>query len=230
VSANRGEEELPEVAAGIERCFGANAVKARRYAELLATDGIDHGHLGPREADRIWRRHLFNSAAIADLLPRDASVVDLGSGAGLPGIPLALARPDLSVTLLEPMSRRIRFLQRCAVDLALPRLSVCRGRAPSPELARAEVIVARAVAPLAALIDLALPTGAPGQLIALKGESVAGEAEAVSGQSGLDVTVRCVDDVLGEATYVAVVTRQAGKATRHTRSARRRVPSAREVR
>jgi len=213
VTLDRGGPGLPEVglaevAAGIERSFGANAARARRYAELLATDGIDHGHLGPREADRIWRRHLFNSAAIAALLPAGADVVDLGSGAGLPGIPLALARPDLTITLLEPMSRRIRFLDRCAAELALPRLTVRQGRAPDPALTRCDVVVARAVAPLAALVELALPAGVGATLIALKGRSVEAEAEALSGTPGLDVAVRCLDDVLGEPIHVAIVSRQ----------------------
>lgn len=208
MTAHRDESELPEVAAGIERCFGANADKARRYAELLATDGIDHGHLGPREAGRIWRRHLFNSVACAELVRRDAQVVDLGSGAGLPGIPLALARPDLAVTLLEPMGRRVRFLERCIAELSVPRLVVRQGRAPDPELVRCDIVVARAVAQLAALVELALPPGASGALIALKGQSVEAEAESISSQSGLDVEVRCLDDVLGEPTYVAVITRR----------------------
>jgi 16S rRNA (guanine527-N7)-methyltransferase len=212
VTESRGAAGLPEIgvpaiAAGVQRCFGANAGKARQYADLLATDGIDHGHLGPREADRIWRRHLFNSAAIADLIPRDATVVDVGSGAGLPGIPLALVRPDLAVTLLEPMSRRIRFLDRCAAGLALSNLTVRQGRAPAPEVSAAQVVVARAVAPLAALIELVLPAGTTGQLIALKGRSVEQEVQAVPTGRGLDVVVRCIDDVLGEPAYVAVVSR-----------------------
>jgi len=210
---HRAETELPEVAAGIERCFGVNASLARRYGELLATDGIDHGHLGPREADRIWRRHLFNSAAPAALFPAGASVIDLGSGAGLPGIPLALARPDLAMTLLEPMSRRIRFLDRCATELALPGLAVVRGRAPDLALPKCDIVVARAVAPLATLVRLALPLTTPrGRLIALKGRSVAAESDELAGQpeidgNSLDVTIHHLDDVVGAAAVVAVVSR-----------------------
>jgi 16S rRNA (guanine527-N7)-methyltransferase len=111
--------------------FGDRLDLACRYAELLAGPGVERGLIGPREADRLWERHLLNSAVIGELLPRGESVVDLGSGAGLPGVALAIARADLSVTLVEPMSRRVEFLELVADQLRIP-LRVIRGRAEEP--------------------------------------------------------------------------------------------------
>lgn len=219
------EAQLPGIAAAIETCFGERAAAARRYAALLATDGIEFGLIGPREADRIWRRHLFNSAVLAPLIPARASVLDVGSGAGLPGIPLALARPDLSVTLLEPMARRVRFLQRCVAALELPRLRVASGRAPQTEL-RARVVVARAVAPLAVLVDLALPLCAPGGfLLALKGRTVEVESAELMRQRGFDTRILKLEDAAGEPAYVARVRRTAGPAGRPAAGPARRRPA-----
>jgi 16S rRNA (guanine527-N7)-methyltransferase len=109
--------------------FGAAVDRAAAYARLLATDGIVRGLIGPREVPRLWDRHLLNSAAIAPLVPDGARVVDVGSGAGLPGIPLALARPDLTMTLLEPLARRVAFLLECVDRLRLDNVTVVRGRA-----------------------------------------------------------------------------------------------------
>lgn len=220
-----GEAELPEVAAGIDACFGERAAQARWYAGLLAGEAIERGLMGPREADRIWRRHLFNSAVLAPLIPARASVLDVGSGAGLPGIPLALARPDLSVTLLEPMARRVRFLQRCVAALELPRLRVASGRAPQTEL-RARVVVARAVAPLAVLVDLALPLCAPGGfLLALKGRTVEVESAELMRQRGFDTRILKLEDAAGEPAYVARVRRTAGPAGRPAAGPARRRPA-----
>src|SRR3954453_12787232 len=107
----------PEWVPLAERLFGVRLPSAQRYASLLATVGIERGLIGPREAERVWDRHILNSAVLAELVEADASVVDVGSGAGLPGIPLALARPDLRVCLLEPMLRRTLFLEEALDDL-----------------------------------------------------------------------------------------------------------------
>jgi 16S rRNA (guanine527-N7)-methyltransferase len=152
---------------------------AERYAAWLAGEGVVRGLLGPREAARVWDRHLLNSAAVAELLAPGETVVDVGSGAGLPGIPLALARPDLAVTLLEPLARRAAFLDEVVADLGLgPRVTVVRGRAEDHVRTGAayDVAVARAVAPLDKLAGWCLPLLRPGgRLLALKGERAEAE-------------------------------------------------------
>ncbi|HVF04449.1 MAG TPA: 16S rRNA (guanine(527)-N(7))-methyltransferase RsmG [Frankiaceae bacterium] len=153
-----------------------------RYEAWLAGAGVERGLLGPREADRLWDRHLLNSAVLAELLGPAERVVDVGSGAGLPGIPLALARPDLTVVLLEPLARRAAFLTEVVEDLGLgPRVSVVRARAE--EHAGTEpaydVAVARAVAPLVRLAGWCLPLlRAGGRLLALKGDRAVDEVAA----------------------------------------------------
>ena len=163
--------------------FGDRLDLALRYERWLAGAGVDRGLLGPREADRLWDRHLLNSAAVATLLSPGDAVVDVGSGAGLPGIPLALVRPDCRFVLLEPLARRAAFLDEVVADLGLaPRVTVLRGRAE--EHARSDpgydVAVARAVAPLDRLAAWCLPLLRPrGRLLALKGDRAADEAAAV---------------------------------------------------
>jgi 16S rRNA (guanine527-N7)-methyltransferase len=159
--------------------FGDDLPAAVAYAEMLATSGVERGLLGPREVGRLWDRHLLNSAVIGDWVPRDARVVDLGSGAGLPGIPLALARRDCAVTLLESMARRVAWLEEVVATLDVP-VTVVRGRAEEPairhQLGGADVVIARAVAPLARLCGWSLPLLRPGGvLLALKGVSAADE-------------------------------------------------------
>jgi len=100
--------------------FGERLPLAERYAEHLATTGVEWGLVGPREASRVWERHILNCAVVADLIPPAARVLDIGSGAGLPGIPLALARPDLRVVLVEPLARRVEWLRAVLADLELP--------------------------------------------------------------------------------------------------------------
>ena len=111
-----------------EALFGSRVDRAQRYAEILAGAGVERGLLGPREVDRLWDRHILNSAAIAELLADDERIADIGSGAGLPGIPLALARPDLRLTLIEPLLRRSEFLREVVDDLGLE-ITIVRGRA-----------------------------------------------------------------------------------------------------
>ncbi|GAA4618078.1 16S rRNA (guanine(527)-N(7))-methyltransferase RsmG [Actinoallomurus liliacearum] len=170
-------------APSIAREIFADALpSAERYAEFLAGPGVERGLIGPREVDRLWERHLLNCAVMAEVIPADATVVDIGSGAGLPGLVLAIARPDLSVTLLEPLLRRTVFLQECVDLLGLPNVEVRRARAEeaADEFA-VDVVTARAVAPLERLAGWALPLLRPGgELLALKGERAAAELEQAS--------------------------------------------------
>ncbi|MFC5744944.1 16S rRNA (guanine(527)-N(7))-methyltransferase RsmG [Actinomadura rugatobispora] len=165
---------------GIEsEVFGDALPVAERYAAFLAEAGVERGLIGPREVDRLWERHLINCAVVAEAIEPKASVVDIGSGAGLPGIVLAIVRPDLSVTLLEPLLRRTTFLNECVDLLELPNVEVRRARAE--EVAKEfsmDVATARAVAPLERLAKWALPLLRPGgELLALKGERAAVELE-----------------------------------------------------
>jgi 16S rRNA (guanine527-N7)-methyltransferase len=160
--------------------FGSGAEAISLYVDILASRGIDWGLIGPREGDRLWERHVLNSVACADLFRAEASVVDAGSGAGLPGIPLAILRPDLRVVLLESLLRRVSFLELAVAELGLAgRVQVVRARAEEHR-STYDVVTCRAVAPLPRLVDWCAPLLAPdGRLIALKGSSAEAElAEA----------------------------------------------------
>jgi 16S rRNA (guanine527-N7)-methyltransferase len=158
--------------------FGPFVEAVRSYADLLATVGVDRGLIGPREIPRIWSRHILNCAVVAPAFRAHASVCDLGSGAGLPGIVLALARPDLHITLLEPMLRRATFLTEVVAELGIA-VEVVRARAEATRGSmRVNYVTARAVAPLDRLVSWALPLCLPGgELVALKGSSAAEELE-----------------------------------------------------
>ena len=156
-------------------------VRARRFAEILATRGVDQGLIGPREAPRLWDRHVLNCAVVAELIdPSCGTLVDIGSGAGLPGLVLALLLPKVQVTLLEPMDRRCRFLSECVAELTLGNVSVLRGRAEDVVL-HADVATARAVAPLARLAELAIRVVRPGGMVlAIKGRTAANELDTAA--------------------------------------------------
>lgn len=177
-----GTVELPsevegEPAAAAE-IFGDRIHLARRYVLSLASDGIVRGLIGPRESGRLWSRHLLNSAVVSALLPRNGRVVDIGSGAGLPGIPLAIALPHCDFFLVEPLERRTVFLRQVVTDLGLTNCRVVRGRADQvvSECGDSDVVTSRAVAPLERLVTWSAPLlRFGGILLALKGSSAASE-------------------------------------------------------
>lgn len=164
--------------------FGPALPVVRQYGELLAGPGVERGLLGPREVDRLWERHLMNCAAVAELIPEGSHVVDVGSGAGLPGIILAVTRADLRVTLLEPLLRRTVFLDECLDALKLDNAEVLRGRAEEwAGRMGADVVTARAVAPMERLVGWCLPLlRRGGRMLALKGELAAEELASVESQ------------------------------------------------
>ena len=152
---------------------------AVRYADLLAHEGVVRGLIGPREAPRLWDRHLLNSAVLGEAIPEASSVCDIGTGAGLPGLVLAIARPDLSVTLVEPLLRRTTFLDEVVAELGLDQVTVVRGRAEDLHgSATFDVVTSRAVAPLERLLGWSMPLVAPtGATVAMKGRSIRDEIE-----------------------------------------------------
>jgi 16S rRNA (guanine527-N7)-methyltransferase len=148
-----------------------------RFAHWLAGAGVERGLLGPREVDRIWDRHIANCAVVEELIPVNSKVFDIGSGAGLPGLVLAIVRPDITVGLIEPLMRRSEFLSEVVADLGLTeQVTVIRGRAEELKGLTAPVVTARAVAPLGKLLTWSLPlTTKGGQILAMKGSSAATE-------------------------------------------------------
>lgn len=177
---SRETPSAPDVA---QRVFSSGRLPlAEAYADLLATDGVVRGLIGPREAPRLWDRHLLNCAVVAELLPRDSSVADIGSGAGLPGLVLAIARPDLRMTLIEPLLRRTTFLEEVVTQLGLDNVEVVRGRADQLHGERVfDVVTSRAVAPLDRLLEWSMPLVAPsGALVAMKGSSVEDEIRSAA--------------------------------------------------
>ena len=160
----------------VGRYFPERGAEIRAYAEFLVTAGIERGLIGPREGERIWDRHIFNCLPVTQLLPEGTTLFDIGSGAGLPGIVIALARPDIQVTLIEPLERRVEFLKEATEGL---NIEVIRGRAQDVKKT-AHFVTARAVAPLEKLKKMSwhmVKTG--GALLAMKGESAAAEMVGV---------------------------------------------------
>lgn len=173
--------ELPPAPEQARTVFGERFPDAVRYAELLADAGVRRGLIGPREVPRLWERHLLNCAVLSEVVPEGVTVCDVGSGAGLPGIPLALVRPDLKITLLEPLLRRTNFLTEVVELLGLDHVTVVRGRAEEVlgKLQPVHVVTARAVAPLDRLAAWGVPLLRPyGEMLALKGDTAADEVKA----------------------------------------------------
>ncbi|CAM5581093.1 ribosomal RNA small subunit methyltransferase G [Streptomyces canarius] len=161
--------------------FGDRFADAVRYAELLAEAGVQRGLIGPREVPRLWERHILNCAVLSEAVPEAVTVCDVGSGAGLPGIPLALVRDDLNITLLEPLLRRTNFLTEVVELLGLDHVTVVRGRAEEVlgKLPPVHVVTARAVAPLDRLAAWGIPLLRPyGEMLALKGDTAEEELKA----------------------------------------------------
>jgi 16S rRNA (guanine527-N7)-methyltransferase len=227
----------PELRTAASALFGERLALAERYAGMLATVGVERGLMGPREAPRMWDRHLLNCAALTELIPSGLYVVDVGSGAGLPGIVLAVARPDLRVSLVESLARRTTFLTEAIENLGLDRVEVVRGRAEDTVdvVQPADVVTARAVAPLDRLAAWCLPLARPGgTMLAIKGSSAAAEIEehrdAVRRAGGGEpALLQCGARWLAEPVTVVEVRRSsagsagrspAGGADRGTRRAR----------
>ena len=166
-----------------------------RYANLLASDGVIRGLVGPREVPRLWDRHILNCALLAELLREDSTLVDIGTGAGLPGLVVAIARPDVEVTLLEPLLRRTTFLSEVVAELGLDNVEVIRGRADDLHgRSTFDAVTSRAVAPLPRLLEWSMPLVAQGgRLLALKGSNV---NEELSGVSTLLRAAGCADPVV----------------------------------
>lgn len=174
------ERRAPEPTDLARQLFGARLALAQQYADLLASTGISHGLIGPREAERLWDRHLVNCALMESLLPRGCRVIDIGSGAGLPGLVLAIVRPDLHLDLVEPLLRRTTWLDEAVQVLGLTNVTVHRDRAEDVDL-RASVVTARAVASLDKLVTWSFPLLEDGgRLLALKGAAADDELKAAA--------------------------------------------------
>jgi 16S rRNA (guanine527-N7)-methyltransferase len=209
--------------AAADALFGDHLGTARRYAEILAGAGVERGLIGPRELDRLWDRHLLNSAVIQELLGPNERIVDIGSGAGLPGIPLFLARPDLRVTLIEPLLRRSEFLQEVIEELGVD-VSVIRGRAEERAVregvGEADAAVSRAVASLDKLTAWSFPLLRDGgRMLAMKGEradeEVREQRRGMAALGAVDVrVVRCGVDYLTPPATVVVAERGVVKRAR----------------
>lgn len=170
--------ELPEIPEVGRSLFHVKQLPLiEQYAALLATDGVVRGLIGPREVPRLWDRHILNCALMTELLPPDSTLADIGTGAGLPGLVLAIARPDVTVTLIEPLLRRTTFLSEVVDALGLGNVSIVRGRADELHgSATFDVVTSRAVAPLPRLLTWSMPlVGQDGKLLALKGSNVVDE-------------------------------------------------------
>jgi 16S rRNA (guanine527-N7)-methyltransferase len=217
----------PEAATAI---FGDRLSLAQRYAELLTGVGVDWGIIGPREADRLWERHLLNCAAVTELLETGERVADIGSGAGLPGLPLAIANPGLRVVLVESLLRRTDFLHSAVTELGLD-VEVVRGRAEDAlvreRVGECDAVVSRAVAPLDKLTRWSLPLLRPGgRMLAIKGERASVELRehrrVMSGLGAADArVVECGVRYLSPPTTVVEVRR--GKAASVRGPSRRRL-------
>jgi 16S rRNA (guanine527-N7)-methyltransferase len=213
VHVSRETVLAPAPPAAAVEFFGAGVDRMAAYAGLLAGAGVERGLIGPREVPRLWERHLLNCAVIAELIPVGSAVEDVGSGAGLPGIVLALCRPDLRITLVEPLLRRSVFLDEACAELGLPNVTVVRQRAEDRKGAGADVVTARAVAPMDRLAGWCLPLLRPGGvLLALKGASATDElvqhADAIRRVGGRDCEVVIVGTgVVDPPTTVVQVVR-----------------------
>ncbi|GAA5191349.1 MULTISPECIES: 16S rRNA (guanine(527)-N(7))-methyltransferase RsmG [Arthrobacter] len=192
-----------------EKIFGDRLGLAQRYVEHLATSGTERGLIGPREVPRLWSRHVLNCAVIESVIAHGSHVADVGSGAGLPGLCLAIARPDLELTLIEPLERRVIWLQEVVDDLGLGNVTVMRTRAElAVGMVDADVVTARAVSALTKLAGLTIPLlSGKGEVVAIKGRSAAEEieqaAKVIRRLGGVETSVVvCGQELLEEPTTV----------------------------
>ncbi len=160
-----------------EQALGPGFTQLSKFADILAQDGVRLGLIGPREVERIWDRHILNCAALTELIEDGQSIIDIGSGAGLPGIVLAILKPNSKVTLIEPMQRRTDFLTQAKADLGLTNVEIIRGRAEGQKVP-AQIVTSRAVAPLDKLLVWSWPlVEKGGKVLAIKGEKAQEELE-----------------------------------------------------
>jgi len=227
--------ETPELVRGV---FPSSRMRLiEQYAASLATDGVVRGLLGPREVPRLWDRHILNCVVVGEVIPEGASVCDIGSGAGLPGLVLAIGRPDLRLTLVEPLLRRTTYLDEMVAELGLTNVTVRRGRAEELHGKESyDVVTSRAVAPLDRLLRWSMPLVAPdGALVALKGSSVGEEIETARpvlrklgcadpvivpvGKAVLDVHTQVVRVAWADPDGVVLGSAKASKSRRRTKNA-----------
>ena len=207
-------EAEPESAKAI---FGPQIEKARAFAQKLANDSDDLGLLGPRELDKLWSRHILNSAVVAETVKAGDLVADVGSGAGLPGIPMAIALPEAHFVLIEPMERRSNWMLDVIEELGLTNVEVRRSRAEEVLDLKFDIVTARAVAALEKLLRLTVHLLKPGgSLIALKGSKAAEEIEAARklqkklGIASFEIQI-CGEKFLAEPTSVVKTTLDSSK-------------------
>ena len=207
-------EAEPESAKAI---FGPQIDKARAFAHKLANDSDELGLLGPRELDKLWSRHILNSAVVAETVKVGDLVVDIGSGAGLPGIPMAIALPEANFVLIEPMERRSNWMLEVIEELGLTNVQVRRARAEEVLDLKFDIVTARAVAALDKLIRLTVHLLKPGgSLIALKGSKAAEEIEVARklqkklGIASFEIQI-CGEKFLAEPTSVVKTTLDSSK-------------------
>jgi 16S rRNA (guanine527-N7)-methyltransferase len=228
-SRDRAVVQIPPPPEAAAKIFGGRIGVAERYAELLADRGVEWGLLGPREVERLWDRHLLNCGAVAELFQPGERVADIGSGAGLPGLPLAIAKPGVRVVLVESLLRRAEFLRTVVADLELD-VEVVRGRAEDAAVREAvggcDAVVSRAVASLDKLARWSLPLLRPGgRMVAIKGERAYDEVlehrRVMSRLGATDARVmECGVSYLSPPTTVVVASR--GKPESVRQPARRR--------
>jgi 16S rRNA (guanine527-N7)-methyltransferase len=228
-SRDRAVAEIPPPPEAAAKIFGERIGVAERYAELLAGIGVERGLIGPREVERLWDRHLLNCAAVAELFEPGERVTDIGSGAGLPGLPLAIAKPGVRVVLVESLLRRAEFLRTVVADLEVD-VEVVRGRAEDAAVREAvggcDAVVSRAVASLDKLARWSLPLLRPGgRMVAIKGERAYDEVlehrRVMTGLGATDARVmECGVSYLSPPTTVVVASR--GKPESVRQSSRRR--------
>lgn len=213
--SNSVEEREPRPAVA-EKIFGDRVGLAEEYVDILSEEGVLRGLIGPSEPGRLWSRHVLNSAAVGEAIGQGLRVIDIGSGAGFPGIPLAIARPDLDVVLVEPLLRRTTFLEEVVERLGLDNVTVVRGRAEEKTVldvvGTADVVTSRAVAPLDRLARWSAPLiRVGGQLVALKGRTAQDEITAhkeAAARVGLtELTTREAGAELDESTTILLGTR-----------------------